>query len=140
LKISQSFNVQKENLQDAPSWMDKLLQPLNQVFNQVIQALQSNLTLEDNVVGQIRSVTFNTDASYTATNAFNTLIVPWAFPNKKRPQAVIVGQVSQPSNQAVINKPVMVPSWIYDGVSSIRIPYITGLADSSQYTITFVIL
>jgi len=139
MKISQSFNIQRENLQEAPSWIERLLSPLNLTINAVLQALQSNLVLEDNIVGQIRTVKFITDTNYSINSTFNTVIIPWDFSKKKRPQAVWIGQVVQPSNQPPLTKAVTVPTWAYDG-ASIRVPFITGLENSSTYEVTFVVL
>ena len=106
----------------------------------MLLALQSNLTLEDNIVGQIRVLNFTTSATYTANNTFSTLIVPWTFASKKAPQVILVGRVITPSNQPQQFDTISIPSWTYDGSTSIRIPYIAGLANGSTYTINIVIL
>jgi hypothetical protein len=140
MKISQNFNIQRETLLEAPNWIDRLLGPLNLTIQQILQALQTNLTFEDNVVGQIRQFKVTTGPNYVANKEFTTIIVPWLFANKKRPQAVLVGQIVQPSNQLPTYQAVIAAGWLYDGTGAIRIPFLTGLADNSTYDITFVIL
>jgi hypothetical protein len=117
-----------------------MLNPLNLTINQILQALQTNLVLEDNIVGIIRTERFITRADYTSANGFNEIILTWPFPVKKRPQYVSIGGTEQPSNQPPLLKPITIPTWSYDQVSTVRIPFITGLESNSTYVMTFLIL
>ena len=140
MKLSSAFNVNRENLRDAPPWVDNLTGPLNLTLGQVTQALAQNLTIGDNVIGAIASITFTTDAAYT-TGTFNAVVVPWPFGKSKSPQIVLVGNVTYPSTQPVLLTAVTVAQWDYNFVTpSINIRYISGLANSSTYTVSLLVL
>ena len=47
--------ITKEDLREAPNWIDRLLIPLNQFFDSVYGALNRNLTFEENIRCQVQT-------------------------------------------------------------------------------------
>ena len=62
-KLPSITRVRREDIPDAPDWIEKLLTPLNQFMESVYGALNKNLALEANVTAQIKELTFSTDTS-----------------------------------------------------------------------------
>ena len=71
--------VQRSDLGgDIPQWVDSLLSPLNQFIEEVYSAFNRNLTIPENVKGQIKVLNFRTATNYsskifTEINYLNTL-------------------------------------------------------------------
>jgi hypothetical protein len=124
MKITKTFNVQPNN------W-PSLIATLRDAYT----ALVSNLTFEDNIIGQFSTITLTTAANYTG-GTFQPIVVPWNFAEKKTPQSVLVGQVIVPSSNFPLLSAVST-QWTYDSTKQvINILYIAGLNNSCQYTIT----
>lgn len=140
MRITNFFNVTRENLPGSEDWVEGLLSPLNSTLFSTYTALNQNLSIGDNLIGQTSRIQVVTASTYTS-GVFTALLVPWQFPEKARPNHLIVSNVTQGSNQPPILNTVQVPSWTYNFDSrSISIPYVTGLANSSTYTLTLLIL
>lgn len=141
MKLSSFFSILRENLPEAPDWVDALLGPLNSSFNQIQLALSGNLTIGDNLVGQLSSSTVKTGNTYISAKTFTPIRIPWVPGNKASPKFINIGNCVVPSNQAPQTKGLSIPSWTFDfASSSIVIPYIDGLTDNSTYFITILIL
>ena len=141
MKISSFFSILRENLPDAPEWVESLLSPLNSSFSQIQSALSGNLTIGDNVVGQLSNIQVRTSSTYISLKTFTPVRIPWAPGNKAAPKFINIGNCIVPSNQVAQTTGLSVPTWTFDfASSSIVIPYIAGLADNSTYSITVLIL
>ena len=57
-KLPPLKRIHKEDLKEAPGWIPKLLIPLNSFFQNVWQALDHGLTLQDNFDVKVVDVTF----------------------------------------------------------------------------------
>lgn len=124
------------NIAQVEGELKPVFQSISVVFREMNQAVNGNLTLGDNIIGLFQEQTIHTAATYS-TGAFNPLIIPWSF-TQKSPQSVIVAQVQQGSNQTRLLTPVTCVEWSFDPIKrTINIPYVTGLANSRKYTITF---
>ena len=83
--------VQRSDLGgDVPVWVDSLLSPLNQFIEEVYSAFNRNLTIPENVKGQIKIINFRTDVNYSSKvfseiTYLNTL--------GRKTQILLVGQV-----------------------------------------------
>jgi len=56
--------ILKEDLREAPSWIDKLLYPLNSFMESVYFALNRNLNFQENIASQIYEIEFTTASDY----------------------------------------------------------------------------
>lgn len=123
----------REDLVDAPSWIDKLIQPLNMFLDSNYNLLNKGLTFGDNVKGQIK--TFSLTAKATAD--LNTLTFACTISG---PSGLIpVKCVLQAAVYTVITNAVTIPSWRYEN-GTIKIDSITGLTSGSTYVITVLVI
>ncbi len=63
-KLPEQRRILKEDLQDAPSWIDKLISPINSFFEDLYFALNKNITFRENIAAQIREIDFETSSDY----------------------------------------------------------------------------
>lgn len=121
----------------VPAWMDRLIYPLNNFLEQTYNLFNRNLDFTDNIVGNISTYTFTTPPTYNVGD-FTTFSIGWQF--TKRVSGVIMLQIQQDvSNPPVITQPTTI-SWALINNSTIRINYITGLANSTKYNATFLLI
>lgn len=139
-KLPEIKRISREDLQDAPDWIERLLWPLNTFMQNVYTALDQNLTIGPNIVGLHKQLTFRTGADYGDAMVDNHGFTPVTFTHslKMRPQSVILSQISIKGSTVTIYDPVTVQWTESNGVVSVN--YITGLAVSTQYTATFLVL
>lgn len=129
----------REDIPNAPEWIDALINPLNTFMEEVYFALDRDLELETNVKGAIRTITFTTRSDYSTANpATNGWIIQKINdPIGRKPECVAIGQVTDKDSFSVVTDPVSC-NWDYlNGV--VRINYIAGLADSTKYEIKLLI-
>jgi len=139
-KLPSIRRISREDLSDAPAWIDKLLVPLNQFIEQVYLGLNKQLTFEDNFVAQYKTLAFRTSAAYgTAPLAdnFDTISIGLTLGRKVRGILLIDLKVKGAS-QTVLTSPSGV-DWIENnGQAQIR--YITGLAPQTDYIFSVLII
>lgn len=125
--------ISKEDLREAPPWIDRLLTPLNLFFETVYAGLNRGITLEENLLCQIK--TFQVKAGAAATN--NTTSFPLTM--KRLPQGLILLKASLVSgNYAPIAAAVYV-EFTCDGVT-VSITSITGLSNGSTYELKVILI
>lgn len=144
MKITSNYNVQRDSLPEAPSWIDRLLSPLNKSISELQLATQQRLTIGDNLVGLVTSVQVLTGSTGNVTS-MNPPLISWQFPQQQEPNSILVGRIIAPSNVPPIVAAVSIPSWTYTfsnetRTGSIRIPVILGLGANASYTINLVVL
>jgi hypothetical protein len=137
MKISQNFSITEESFPAQSGWIGNLLSPLSSVVNQLLLALQGNLSVGDNITGVVDTKTITTDPSYS-TGKFTPIRIYWTPGGLNQPTCVVIGRVTTPSNQAKTYTAISAHDWAYDYASqAIVVNYVGGLANSSTYTITF---
>lgn len=139
-KLPEIKRIAREDLQDAPGWIERLLWPLNTFMQNIYTALDQNLAIGANVIGQHKILTFRTSLDYGDPLVENNGFTPVTFKHslKSRPQTVIVAQIAIKGSTETIYEPVTLQWNESDGTLSVN--YITGLAVSTQYTATFLVL
>lgn len=120
----------------APNWISYIFNPLNVFCEQVVQALTKNLVIGENVQGMKYSVTFTTDANYL-TGSF--LPIKFQYTGGGQPNCLLIGQC------VGLTTTTQIPyaSWSLNQNTNpytININYIAGLAASTKYTVTVVVL
>lgn len=123
--------VLREDIPDAPNWVDPIITNYNLFLEQSYSLFNSNLTVGDNVTGRIYQTTFTTPSDY-ATGGFNSFQFAWSF--FKNPEVVVVGKIEKVAG-GIITDPVTVTSWSQPSANSVKISYISGLAASTKYNI-----
>lgn len=139
-KLPSIKRVSREDIKQAPGWIELLLTPMNTVFESLYSALNKNLTFSENIASQQKELEFTTASDYVANGTF----VPLTFQlnMKYRPFSLQICQIIDQTTGAYI--PIKEPvscagSWLnLNGV--ITVSYITGLADSRKYKVVFLLL
>ena len=122
----------KEDMKDAPSWIDRLLFPLNQFLDSVYRALNGQIDFVDNIKAQRYSIQITAGAS-AASNTFKfkpTL--------KKRPEFILSTVFRKDVNYAPIGSAVYL-DWYYDG-EFVQVSSITGLTNTYVYSISLLVI
>lgn len=127
--------ISKEDLKDAPSWIDRLLSPLNSFMESVYSALNGKLTFGTNIQGQFKVI--NLVAGAAATN--NTFTFTHTLGSNAKINGVVVVHATEVSTQAYtpVSSAVFV-SWRQSG-QQIVIDAITGLTNTKQYNVTVLV-
>ena len=126
--------VQRSDLgADIPVWVDSLLSPINQFIEEVYSAFNRNLTIPENVKGQIKNLTFRTPSNYTSSKGFDE--TTYLNTLGRKTQILIIGYIEEIGNPKKKHDPTTV-SWYDNNDGTISIQYITGLENSKQYNIT----
>jgi len=130
-KLPTIKRILREDLPDAPDWIDKLLYPVNKFFEDVFNALNRNLEFVDNVTGQKKDVTFKTLSTYVSTSAtFETLEFPRTL--KRKPTGLLLLQIIQDEDNHTPIETAPYIDWL-DENGTIRIFLVTGLVASKTY-------
>jgi len=125
--------IQKEDLgQDAPDWINGILSVMNQFMEEIYQSYNRNLTIPENVAGQIKTLDVVTTSTYTSGNFAE---IRFSSELKRRMTILLIGQVVQ-SDDPTTKYNYCFPSW-EDNNGTIVVRFISGLADSKKYKITF---
>ena len=120
----------------APNWISNVFNPLNVFCEQTVQALNKNLTIGQNVQGQKFSTSITTDGS----GVFKP--VTFQYSGGGQPDCCFIGQLSRDDN-VLITTASSITSWflnINTNPYTVTISYVAGLAVSTRYNITFVVL
>lgn len=132
-KLPTTNKILREDLKEAPAWIEKLLYPLNRFFEDVYNALSNKLTFEENFVAAFKEITFTTQSGYVGTAATFTQI-EFPRPLKVKPKGLLPVQVTRnEDNYTAVEGGVHVDWRDDNGV--IKIACITGLVASKNYTI-----
>lgn len=127
--------ISREDVKEAPTWIEYLLYPLNQFMQGVYSALNGNLTFGDNINAEIRDLDFRTRSDYSLNNFDPVLFV---HKLKTKPQGLILVQIVEKDTNSTIYGAVT-PQWV-DSNGTIKINYISGLQDSKNYRIKVLLI
>lgn len=135
MRLPTAKKVLKEDLKDAPDWVNNLIFPINAFMENVYQCLNKNVTLQDNIGSFIYTFTYKTVPSYPSP----TDQEPVEFLNQLKTRAigVVVLQVYEKTTYVPAAGPVYVP-WVENN-GSIVTGLITGLEADKSYFIRLVI-
>jgi hypothetical protein len=138
-KLPTTKKILREDLKDAPGWIDRLLSPLNSFMDSIYYALDKNITFTENIACTIKKVEFTTLPTYGTGNLTDHWQVQRFTHNlKNKPFGISLEKVEQKSNTyAVITNPVFI-DWS-EGNGIITLNYVTGLEPSSTYILTLLV-
>jgi hypothetical protein len=123
--------ISKEDLRDAPAWIDRLLYPLNLFFDSVYRGMNRALTFKENIDSQ--EISFQVTAG--AAPADN--VAKFTVTMNNKPTGLILKSASLVAgNYTPIGQAVFVEWYYEDGY--VNITAISGLTAASVYN--FVIL
>lgn len=129
MRLPTQKKVLKEDLKEAPPWVDNLIQPINAFMENVYQCLNKNVTFNDNIASFIYTLTYKTPVSYPAS----VDAVEFLNQLKTKPIGLMVLQVYDKSNYEPAAGPVYVP-WVENN-GSITLGTITGLEAEKSYLV-----
>jgi len=133
-RLPNQRRINREDVKNAPSWIDNLITPINSFMESMYSAVNKNLTFQENFISQIRTITFTTSATYTASGTW----VPVTFPSGlrgTRAQGVLVLQaLNTTADNFTPLKKAVTCDWLDNG-ETITLYFVSGLADSTSYTV-----
>jgi len=115
--------------EDEREMVAKIVDPINEYTNLVNEALNQNLTFDENFRGEIKSVRF-LEGETTKTFKFT----------KGKPAALWVVSQRNVTNPSLLNTEVVQAQWKWDGKDNVEITSILGLDVAYRYDITFIIV
>ena len=130
MKVPVLQQLNRQDFPDAPSWITKLLYPLQLFQTFVVQAFSNQITLQDNISCVINTQTITAGS----TDVSNATSFQWTL--GRQPVMLLTHAVRTDGVNAVIYP---VSSWLL-GNNSITINGISGLTSGVQYNVTFVVI
>lgn len=140
-RLPNQKRILREDIKEAPNWITRLLTPLNSFMETVYYALNRDITFTENIACQIKEITFNSKSDYSTASPVEDGFLELQFRHslKTKPKGLLIQQLITDGNvQAVHTTPVTL-SW-YENNGVVYINYITGLADSTSYTIRLLVI
>lgn len=122
----------KEDMKEAPSWIERLLFPLNQFLDSVYRALNGQITFVDNITAQRYSIQLTAGAAAADNNfKFKPTL-------NKKPEFLIWTVYRKDVNYTPVSAAVYL-DWYYDG-DFIQVSSITGLTDTYTYIVNLLVI
>lgn len=125
--------LSREDFKDAPGWIDRLLQWLNQFVEFVSLAFSKGITFDENIQSQIKS--FEITAGAAAAN--NT--IQFLSTMRVAPRGVIPMRVTERAGNYVVIGAAITMEWRHEN-GTIYIMSITGLTAGKIYDCTVLII
>lgn len=134
MKLPTARKILREDLKGAPDWISGIIDPINSFMEKIYQAMNKNITLQENIASFIKEITYTTEATYPNSQGKVT------FKNelKTRPIGVLLMQIYDKNNYIPPVGPVYVP-WVQNKDGDLEIHTITGLRPGVTYIIRLVI-
>lgn len=128
MKLPIQKKILREDLKDAPDWVDGLIGPLNNFMETIYQMSNKNID-ETNLQSMIKEVTITTPSTYPTMD-------PIKFQNtlKVRASGCVILQVIEKTTYLPVA--TQNPAWIENN-GQIVISSVPGLAASKTYIIRF---
>lgn len=132
MRLPSQKRILREDVREAPNWINNVIGPFNNFAETVYQALNKNITFQENVRCFYKVLTYKTTASYPTTDDV-------AFTNdlKVKASGLLVAQAFETSSYSPAPGPVYAP-WVENN-GSIIVKAITGLEASKTYSITLLV-
>ena len=126
MKLPPISKIAREDLSEAPSWINGIITPVNIFMESVYQALNRSITDKENIACHIKELTYVTPSTYpTMPN------VEFTSDLKIKATGVQLLQIYEKSNYTPPSLAVYVP-WVENDGKIVIYP-ITGLAASKVY-------
>ncbi len=127
MKLPSQKRILREDLKEAPEWIDGIIDPVNSFMQTVYQALNKNVN-EDNTASQVKELTYKTTAAYPVA-----VIVEFQSTLKTKATGLAIMQIFEKGTYTPAAGPCYIP-WVDDN-GTIKISSITGLEASKTYTV-----
>jgi len=128
MKIPTLKKILREDIPDAPNWVTGLIGPVNTFMEYVYQALNKNISNYDNLLCQIKEITYVTPSTYpTMSN------VEFLSALKVKATGLTLLQIYEKGTYTPPTSAVYIP-WVENNGAIVIYP-ITGLVASKVYTV-----
>lgn len=125
--------ISREDVREAPAWVAKLLDPLNNFMDSVWTSLNRGLTFQDNIASQLYSFRVIAGATASANTTKFTLTM------KTRPSGILVVSAKLVSgNYSPIGAAVYAEFTLSE--KQVTVTAISGLTNGSTYDITVLLI
>ena len=133
MRLPTQKKILREDLKDAPNWVNGIIDPINSFMETLYQSLNKNITLQENIASTVKEITYTTTSAYPSPQDDVT------FQNTLRtsPIGIVVLQVYDKANYTPPPGPVYIP-WVNDN-GTITISTITGLEADKTYLVRLVL-
>lgn len=131
-RLSPVKRIVAEDFPDQRSWIGKLLQPLNQVFEFIATTFNRGITFTDHIACQIKEVSVLNDANAYPIKFQNTL--------KTKPFSVMIARASEDETSPATITNALWPAWELNQSNEIQINNISGLTANKKYKITLLVM
>ena len=128
MKIPSLKRILREDLKDAPTWVEGIIGPVNSFMEYIYQAMNKNINDADNIACSIREFTYITPSTYPTMDD-----VEFQSGLKIKATSVILQQILVKETFLPPVSAVYVP-W-YENSGSIVIKPIVGLVASTSYLV-----
>ena len=136
-KLPTLNRILKEDIKEAPNWIDKVIYPINLFCETIYSALNKNITFQDNIASQIKEVTFKTASTYVSNSDFE--VVNFLNSLKTRAMGCQILQITEVTgNYIPIKEPVSLDWTEVNG--SINIHFVSGLKDNTTYNLRILVI
>lgn len=137
-KLPTIRKILKEDLKEAPDWVERMLYPLNTFMETVFYALKNDITFSENIRSAIKTFSFTTKSTYgTAPKSDNWIPIKFANPLKVTPTGVLLMRLKA-DDGSIITDPITI-HWDFTA-GELTIGYVTGLAASKKYSLTLLVI
>lgn len=129
--------ISREDIPQAEDWVGRLLHPINSVFEALASGLNKGITFEENIQSFSKTLQFTTDATYTS-GSWNALsfAIPDTFKVRASGLWIIKGG---PTVESASDISGIYVNWS-ENERTISINWLGGLADSTKYNFTFMVI
>jgi hypothetical protein len=126
MKLPVLSKIRKEDILDAPEWVARIINPINDFFERIYLGLNKEITFEDNIKSEIRNIKLKqTDLPYS----FTTL----------KAQGILKLMCEKISgNHEIITNAVDIDWTIAE--NTVTINNITGIDSTSDYNLRLLII
>lgn len=128
-KLPSIKRVLREDVKEAPNWIERILLPMNTFFESVYQALNKNITFTENIACQVKDIKFTTSSTYSSGD-----FEPLKFVSTLRVKAsgLILLQIFEDAGSYVPMTQGVHLDWVEIN-GTININHISGLDNSKTY-------
>lgn len=126
-KLPPQKKILREDVKGAPTWVNSIIETMNNFMENVYQALNKNIN-DENMASQVKEITYRTPSTYPTMDD-----IEFTSELKIKATGLSVLQVYERSNYTPPPGPVWVP-WVEDN-GVIIIGPITGLEASKTYLV-----
>jgi hypothetical protein len=128
MKLTAITRIRKEDMPEAPDWIEKVIYPLNRFIENVYSAFRGSIDFNDNVKSEIREFTLNTTD------------FPFKFKPKFIPNMIFLGQILQVAGDHVDLTSTPFPDWEYGNDGLVTLYTITNLTVGEDYKIKLLLI